>query len=117
MPYFDVKEIISTAITIIDDRGYESSKTSKKSSTWATWKLVDKYINDHIDDIDEDDVNHLNIPIKNESLEIIKWVKLQSYKSQYMSTVKEVIDRGYCGKHLFGLLTSLVPIYRERISK
>jgi len=116
MPYFDVKEILSTAITIIDDNGYISSKTSK-NSTWATWKLVDKFITDHAKDLDEDDVNYLYVPIKDESIEIIKWVKSQSDISQYMSTVKEVINRGYCGKRLFGLLTSLVPIYRERANK
>ena len=109
MPYFDVKEILSTSIKIIDEYGYESSKTSK----YPTWKRVDAYINKHCNSIDED-VNHINISVSEESLKIIQWIKSAHCKTNYMSTVKQVIERGYCGKHLFGLLVSIIPIYRER---
>ena len=72
MPYFDVKEILSAAITIIDVHGYKSSKESEN----PTWKLVDRYIQDNITDIDEDSINHINIDIKDEAIDIIKEIKL-----------------------------------------
>lgn len=111
MPYFDVKEILSTAITIIDQHGFESSKTSK----YPTWKRVDKYINEHTSFIRDDSVNSINVNITDESLKIIQWVKSLQCSTDYMSTVKQIIERGYCGKHLFGLLVSIIPIYREHI--
>lgn len=111
MPYFDVKEILSAAITIIDAHGYKSSK----ESGIPTWKLVDQYIQEHLaTDLDEDFINHTNIKIRDEAINIIKEVLNHSPKTQYMSTVKEVIERGYCGKHLFGLIISFIPIYRRR---
>lgn len=110
MPYFDVKEILSTSIKMIDEYGYESSKKSK----FPTWKRVDAYINNNCNFIDEY-ANHINIAISDESLKIIQWVKSLHCKTSYMLTVKQVIERGYCGRHLFGLLASIIPIYREHI--
>ena len=111
MPYFDVKEILSTSIKMIDEYGYESSKKSK----YPTWKRVDKYINEHTSFIRDDSVNSINVNITDEFLKIIQWVKSLQCSTDYMSTVKQVIERGYCGRHLFGLLVSIIPIYREHI--
>lgn len=101
MPYFDVDEILSVAVKMIDKHGFESSK----SSTNPTWKLVDKYIQ-----------SGKKISIEDESLRIIDWVKRlpdTSLRSPYMQTAKQIVERGYCGKHLFGLMTMLVTIYRK----
>lgn len=110
MPYFDVKEILSTAIKIVDEHGYVSSKSSNR----PTWKLVDKYIQEHVKHpIEDDSINHIKIDVVDESLKITEWVKAVQDKSSYMLTAKDVVHRGYCGKHLFGLVTSLIPIYRK----
>ncbi len=114
MPYFDVKEILSTAIMIIDKHGFVPSKVSAD----PTWMRVNDYVNDHVTRLKDSSVNKIGIPIADESLKIIDWVSsLQGVqcKSKYMTTVKQVLERGYCGKHLFGLLTSLIPIYREHV--
>lgn len=101
MPYFNVDKILSVAVKMIDTHGFESSK----SSTNPTWKLVDRYIQ-----------SGKKILIEDESLRIIDWVKsLQesTVKSSYMCIAKQIIDRGYCGRHLFGLITMLVQVYRR----
>lgn len=119
MPFFYVKDILSAAINIVDDYGFFTSKTSKR----PTWKLVTEYAYNHVKKPIEDDdsINHINVKFRDESLQIIKWVKFlpdKAYKhSSYMSSVREVIDRGYCGKHMFGLVVALIPIYRERRAK
>lgn len=111
MPYFDVKEILSTAITIIDKHGFESSKTSK----YPTWKRVDKYINEHTSLIKDDSVNSINVKVTDESLKIIQWVKSLQCSTDYMSTVKQIIERGYCGKTFIWTTCINYPIYREHI--
>lgn len=101
MPYFDVDKVLSVAVKMIDTHGFESSK----SSTNPTWKLVDKYIQ-----------SCKKISIEDESLMIIDWVKSfpeSTVKSSYMRIAKQIIDRGYCVRHLFGLIVMLVHIYRK----
>lgn len=110
MPYFDVKEILSVAINFIDKHGFDSSKTSKN----PTWKQVSSFIqNNRKLPSTGSFIYRINTHIEDESIKIIEWVKLLNNKTQYISTVKNVIERGYCGKHLFGLLISIIPVYRE----
>lgn len=110
MPYFDVKEILSVAINFIDKYGFDSSKTS----TNPTWKQVNSFIQSNSKPpVEGSFIYRINTHIEDESIKIIEWVKSLNNKTQYISTVKNVIERGHCGKHLFGLLISIIPIYRE----
>lgn len=110
MPYFDVKEILSVAINFIDKHGFDSSKTSNN----PTWKQVSSFIQSNSKSpVEGSFIYRINTNIEDESIKIIEWVRSLNNKTQYISTVKNVIERGYCGKHLFGLLISIIPIYRE----
>lgn len=107
MPYYKVKDVLSSAIKVINLHGFSTSKSSSN----PTWKLTYDYMKE---------CNFENIQIEKESLYIIDWVKSlnnKSCSSVYMSNVKKIIERGYVGRGLFGLIVNIIPIYRERKRK
>ena len=107
MPYYNVDKILSAALNVIKTYGFKSSKLS----VHPTWKRTYDYMKDR---------HFVNIDTEDESLKIIEWVKSlppEKCKSSYMSNARQIVERGYCGKHLFGLIVMLIPIYRERNSK
>ena len=103
--YYEVKEVLCYAISVIDRYGYVKKKDSDGNlNSNSTFKKVLDAISDRKEDASM---------YASEAESIIDWVRNSTSTGNYINNLRVIIEEKYITEDNIPLLVSLVPTYRK----